>query len=724
MAENPSLSALKTSRLAVAVFLLAFLGLAPTANQDVRADVPPPPLEVPVSRDWLFMQRVPVNARAVHTHGGLSAQQVVPAHWNITGTLTGGVGGVRFEPLEGAGSWDFTGYSLFSMRMTNEGPGTVWVEARLENGGAQDWLNSSVSQSYLLPGETGVVTVGYPLGGQRDDSPPMFQGMAAKPNGWRSHWKAFNAGDIVALRILVRSSDPEVRLTNVEPYLAWPTGVEANAPLMQLPYIDRFGQAIPFDWDTKIDDESDLVAQRQAEAQTLANDTGPTTFDRFGGYTDGPQLEATGFFRTEKVNGRWWLVDPDGRLYWSHGTCSVNNSMRTPVGGPRRELFSWLPEQGTAEFNAGNSTSNEHGRMVDFLRINTMRKYGDGWQDTARDITHQRLRAWGMNTLGAWSDEVLCEQQRTPYTQITHVWHGPYTLNGAADPFEDAFEGRYRELITAIARAHGDDPWMLGVFLDNETHWHNDMIELVLSRGPNQPSYGPFIQALQEKYDSLDALNAAWQTQSESWQAIVPGSTAAWREDRDMLYVMMAERYYSICRALMDELLPNHLYLGSRIHVCPAVVAEVIARYVDVFSVNNYWTLAGVGRLPADADLPVMVTEFHFGTIDRGVLGMSLCPVHDQTQRARGYAAYVTAGLLHPNIVGTHWFAYADQPTVGRPGENYQMGMIDITDTPYPEFTAMTRTIGERMYELRLKDDAVLLDEVQTLIRAAEGTRE
>jgi len=32
----------------------------------------------------------------------------------------------------------------------------------------------------------------------------------------------------------------------------------------------------------------------------------------------------------------------------------------------------------------------------------------------------------------------------------------------------------------------------------------------------------------------------------------------------------------------------------------------------------------------------------------------------------------------------------------------------------------MTRTIGERMYELRLKDDAVLLDEVQTLIRAAE----
>ena len=31
----------------------------------------------------------------------------------------------------------------------------------------------------------------------------------------------------------------------------------------------------------------------------------------FGGYKTNRQ-EATGFFRTEKINGRWWIIDPEG----------------------------------------------------------------------------------------------------------------------------------------------------------------------------------------------------------------------------------------------------------------------------------------------------------------------------------------------------------------------------------------------------------------------------
>ena len=54
--------------------------------------------------------------------------------------------------------------------------------------------------------------------------------------------------------------------------------------------------------------------------------------------------------------------------------------------------------------------------------------------------------------------------------------------------------------------------------------------------------------------------------------------------------------------------------------------------------------------------------------------------------------------------MGTHWFQYKDQATTGRgDGENYQIGFIDICDTPYPEIIAAARNTGDTMYPYRLQ---------------------
>ncbi|MEI3004161.1 MAG: hypothetical protein V8T87_06005 [Victivallales bacterium] len=34
---------------------------------------------------------------------------------------------------------------------------------------------------------------------------------------------------------------------------------------------------------------------------------------------NGPKLKATGYFRVLRYQGKWWLVDPEGRLFWSTG---------------------------------------------------------------------------------------------------------------------------------------------------------------------------------------------------------------------------------------------------------------------------------------------------------------------------------------------------------------------------------------------------------------------
>ncbi len=68
--------------------------------------------------------------------------------------------------------------------------------------------------------------------------------------------------------------------------------------------------------------------------------------------------------------------------------------------------------------------------------------------------------------------------------------------------------------------------------------------------------------------------------------------------------------------------------------------------------------------------------------------------------------SYVRGALRNPYIVGTHWFQYKDQATTGRgDGENYQIGFIDVCDTPYSEIVSEAREVAASMYAYRLNAD-------------------
>jgi len=77
--------------------------------------------------------------------------------------------------------------------------------------------------------------------------------------------------------------------------------------------------------------------------------------------------------------------------------------------------------------------------------------------------------------------------------------------------------------------------------------------------------------------------------------------------------------------------------------------------------------------------------------------------VASQEQRAYAYEHYLKQALTHPNIVGTHWFQFRDQALTGRgDGENYNIGFVTITDTPYPEMRAAARRVNAPLYQRRL----------------------
>jgi hypothetical protein len=97
----------------------------------------------------------------------------------------------------------------------------------------------------------------------------------------------------------------------------------------------------------------------------------------------------------------------------------------------------------------------------------------------------------------------------------------------------------------------------------------------------------------------------------------------------------------------------------------------------------------------------VIIGEFHFGALDRGLPATGLRGVASQADRGVAYRRYLESGAANPNLVGVHYFILNDQAVLGRfDGENYQIGFQDVCHTPYPELVEQAQAAHEAMYDV------------------------
>jgi len=131
----------------------------------------------------------------------------------------------------------------------------------------------------------------------------------------------------------------------------------------------------------------------------------------------------------------------------------------------------------------------------------------------------------------------------------------------------------------------------------------------------------------------------------------------------------------------------------------PAV--SVAAEYCDVISFNIYNRSLDPDTWAFTSTLgkPCVIGEFHFGALDRGMFHPGLVRTRDQADRGQAYQEYLRSVLALPAFVGCHWFQYCDEPLTGRfDGENYNIGLVSGTDTPYGELVAAARQIQSEVY--------------------------
>ncbi|HPJ99087.1 MAG TPA: beta-galactosidase [Candidatus Hydrogenedentes bacterium] len=616
------------------------------------------------------------------------------------------------------GGWDWASVAGLAVRVTNPGDSALTLEITAFGETADGHSRTMDGKATFEAGQTGWLRVYFSNNGRGPywgmHGIPVIGPVSRTMPGTASEARLTTASSIT---VAVREPEAAGRLL-----LGDLITFQEDSPVAQLvpmPFVDKFGQFIHEDWPGKIHSEAELRAQLDREHAELEAAPALSGQDALGGWADGPQLAATGWFRTEKLDGKWWLVTPEGRLFLSWGVNCLYPGDATFVTG-REAWFEWLPEKDGpfAEFMQSSQGAmmladaiGNEGRTLRFYSMNLKRKFGETWEQEFRALALKRLRAWGFNTVANWSLREVLEESTLPFTVNTGS-HGGRMLEASSgywgkmmDVFDPAFPVRVDDNIRRAAAPYAANPLVVGYFVDNEMSWVS-IAASTLSCPPDQPARVVFIDRLKAQYETLDALNAAWGTDAESWEALrLPGrQTEAGKADAEAFEYAFAHHYFSTIAGAIRKYAPNQLYLGCRFtpFYCPKPVLQACADVVDVVSINFYLPSVPPAVM-SGIDKPVVIGEFHFGALDRGMFHTGLCAAASQDERGELYAQYVKSVAEHPNFVGCHWFQYVDQPLTGRnmDGENYNIGLVSGVDVPYEPFLSYVREAHRAMYAHR-----------------------
>lgn len=615
------------------------------------------------------------------------------------------------------GKWDLSACEYISLDVLNRSTQPLTVYCRVDNPGADGTSHCVTDQITLDSGTSQTLTVRIFPTPWKLDKPLDLIGMRGNP----VHAGPLDPSNVTQLVVFVTqpAQDHIIQIDNIR------VGgrIEVLDASAFLPFIDEFGQYMHKDWPGKTHSVAAMLLQSRQEQEDLKARTRPQSWNKYGGWTEGPRLKATGYFRVQKHKGKWWLVDPTGRLFWSHGIDCVHDGDPTPISD-RQSYFRDLPEPNSplARFY-GQGTWAPHGyysmhtpyKTYDFGRANLFRKYGEECETAFADVTHRRLESWGVNTIANWSSEQVYLLRLTPYVGTIHF--EARTLEGSEgywgkfyDVFDPSFQENLRKRLESERSKTAGDPWCIGYFVHNELAWGDDtsLAVAALASPADQPAKCVFLSDLETRYETIENLNEAWGTQYASWQAMAESrqtpNPAKARQDLQDFYTKTAETYFSTIRREIRRVAPNQLYLGCRFAWVNDRAAQAAAKFCDVVSYNRYEYGVGNLKLPDGIDMPLIIGEFHFGALDRGLFHTGLRRAESQQDRAEKYMSYVRSALQNPGIIGTHWFQYKDQPTTGRgDGENYQIGFVDICDTPCPEIVQAARNIAASMYEYRFE---------------------
>jgi len=396
--------------------------------------------------------------------------------------------------------------------------------------------------------------------------------------------------------------------------------------------------------------------------------------DEYGGVVGTPE-KATGFFRTQKMGNRWWLIDPLGHRFIHLGVCSVS---------------------------VGKSSIDRE----------AVQKHFTDEEQWARQTN--KLQEYGFNGTGAWTATDLLRSGALPPV-YTHTWSfmgafgrakklarqesGHLGYPGQCIPvFHPEFEAFCNRYAEQLARTRSD-PYLLGHFSDNELPLGNNVLDQSLKLDANDPDLRPGYEAARN-----------WLAQRKGPSARPQDITDA---DRSAFLGYVCDRYFRLTTQAIRRHDPNHLCLGPRLYGsslrAPAVL-QAAGKYLDVVAINYYGAWTPDRQLMAmwarESGKPFLVTEWYAKGMDSGLPNNTGAGWTVQTQKDRGafYQNFTLALLECPDCVGWHWFKYRDNNpldlSTDPSNRDSNKGIVNWQFEPYAPLLEAMKQVNTNAYRL------------------------
>lgn len=405
------------------------------------------------------------------------------------------------------------------------------------------------------------------------------------------------------------------------------------------------------------------------------------------------------FVRLEKTDdGAWWLVDTEGRPFFSTG-CAMYNNRISP-----EETYPTLDKLGFNTIANGSSL--------------------EEWQ-----AFNESQRAKAAPTVFQFYRVVTEISAKSPYAGLMDAEEAQSTEDPAArmaaiggfnhafpDPFDPRWEEDARRQVREVASAFRGKPYFMGWMAANErSHWN-------LYRYVWSPccaaEFGRFLRG---KYTSIDALNKAWNSSFASFEALLAARPeplvieGGKYEDFNAFSRIILRTYNEKILRIIHEEDPGRLVFTNRfmIHEVRGVLDNLdlyegfdgVA--VNIYPSNDVWGLDLSERqyltmMHEKTGKPLMICEWSVPARDSHLydnpdkLDWSYPQLmRTQQERAR-QAAQVTADLYNmPFVVGAHWFSWGDFLHATRQS-NRGLFHADGT-TPYPQIQQALGDVNTRI---------------------------
>lgn len=402
----------------------------------------------------------------------------------------------------------------------------------------------------------------------------------------------------------------------------------------------------------------------------------PNAADNFNWYGSNFNIrtDSTGFFYVKKIDDRWWLIDPDGYAGLNMAVTTINTA--TNVADWAYDLLKGMGYNGSGNFITPENLPITQYNNKSFEPFSyTRRGLGDRGNvgPSSSGGFFQRYRAYRL-TKG--------------YTFPSDLDNGNYIT--IMDPeFEEFCDIHAKNYFAPSA----DERNLMGVFSDNEINFNQDQLRNFLKDLPStDPNY---ISAL----NFITAKGISTNTVINSYSSV---SNAVKEEYAGLL----AEQYFSKVSAALKKYMPNHLYLGSRLHGRPRGIKQVVeasARYCDVISVNFYdyptpneeithpkkwgeWT----------QDKPCLITEFYAKGLEPSNIDLQAGAgymVRTQNDRGVFYQNTCLEILQSKYFIGWQYFRWIDDGTSNK-------GIVSVNNEPWTEMIAYMKELNDQVYNI------------------------